>query len=36
MRTNNGDRIEDKKIWEAKEKEMKTLLNNYFVEKQKL
>ena len=31
-----SERVEERSLWEAKEKEMKVLLGNYFVEKKKL
>lgn len=32
----NSEKVDERRVWEAKEKEMKLLLNNYFLEKKKL
>jgi hypothetical protein len=32
----NGEKVDERRVWEAKEREMKILLNNYLLEKRKL
>lgn len=32
----NGEKVDERRLWEAKEREMKLLLNNYLLEKKKL
>jgi chromosome segregation ATPase len=32
----NGEKVDERRLWEAKEREMKILLNNYLLEKKKL
>lgn len=36
LKSANGDRLDDRRLFETKEREMKSLLNNYFIEKEKL
>lgn len=36
MKVLETEKASEKRVWEAKEKEMKVLLNNYFIEKKKL
>lgn len=36
MKVLETEKASEKRVWEAKEKEMKILLNNYFIEKKKL
>jgi hypothetical protein len=32
----NGEKVDERRVWEAKEREMKILLSNYNLEKKKL
>lgn len=35
MKSANTDRLDDRRLFDSKEKEMKSLLNSYFIEKKK-